>query len=951
MHTEVSNPNKRASLLRLVAAGLFSMAATMSAMAQAAAATPPATPDNSQQPNVTSTTTTSEETKKPEEVVVMNEFTVQGSYAGSLEMAAKEKQDAAGIVEVIAPEDIGVLPDVSVADDLARLPGLTSQRVNGRFQDITIRGLGPDFNVGLLDGVEQATTGGNLGGDSRAVEYDQYPSELIGGVEVYKTGQADVVGGIGGTVDLQTTSPLSIDHRVAAVSAFYNWTALQQLTPGVKKAGESYTASYIDQFANGTEGIFIGFAHEENPYEGKQFQAWGYPTDSNGNYVLGGMRIYDQSELLTRDSGVMVIESKPADWIHSKIDLFLSYYHDDQPLRGMEVPMSEWSSAQLQPGYTVVNGDITNYEIKNIQPVVRNMDTLNISHLKSAVWNLDLGEKTEWPVHFLAGVSSAVKSSEVLETYSGLGFNGGATDADTWTVSQPAGPNPPQVTSEVVNYSNASLFSLTDPQGWGVGTFPVTGMEGYLKYFTVYDVADSFKVLTTHELNASIFKDVEVGVSYSQRFKQQGQNPTGYLVNADGQPEAPLPPLIGTTDLSWIGNLHPIAYDPVAAYNAGYFKFVPNPNPGTWEGDNYKVWEDVTRPFVKFDLKGDLFGVPFDGNIGGVVDAASQNSSGFSGSGATVVPVTGSASYADFLPSLNLTFKPTQMDFIRLFVGREEQRPDMYYMRAARDYSYNAANYLNTQTSPWSATSGDPSIHPWLANSVDLDFEHYFPHGGGYVSLALFEKKLLSYIYQSNVVESFAGYPYVGPTPATYEGIASQYVNGQGGNISGMEGTIEVTSNVLTDNIVKGFGVQLNGLLVDSSIKPWGPDNPSAPLPDMSKKSVNLTLYYEAYGFSARVSDHYQSETREYIVQFGVPTYSSIGTPSDGYSEEIPFHTIDAQISYAFKHGPLKGLTIYIEGRNLNNAPQITYNNGDPRQLTNWQSFGASYRSGVTYRF
>ena len=86
-------------------------------------------------------------------------------------------------------------------------------------------------------------------------------------------------------------------------------------------------------------------------------------------------------------------------------------------------------------------------------------------------------------------------------------------------------------------------------------------------------------------------------------------------------------------------------------------------------------------------------------------------------------------------------------------------------------------------------------------------------------------------------------------------------------------------------------------------------------------------------------------------MQFGAPTPQNFGTPGDGFSEEIPYHTIDAQVSYEFKSGPLKGLGIYIEGRNLNNAPLITYNNGDPRQLENWQKYGASYRSGVTYKF
>ena len=47
----------------------------------------------------------------------------------------------------------------------------------------------------------------------------------------------------------------------------------------------------------------------------------------------------------------------------------------------------------------------------------------------------------------------------------------------------------------------------------------------------------------------------------------------------------------------------------------------------------------------------------------------------------------------------------------------------------------------------------------------------------------------------------------------------------------------------------------------------------------------------------------------------------------------------------------MKGLTLYIAGHNLNNAPQISYNNGDPRQLMDWFKFGASYRTGVTYKF
>ena len=55
------------------------------------------------------------------------------------------KKDSLNIVEAVSAEDIGKLPDVSIAESLARLPGLAAQRVNGRDQVIDIRGLGPDF--------------------------------------------------------------------------------------------------------------------------------------------------------------------------------------------------------------------------------------------------------------------------------------------------------------------------------------------------------------------------------------------------------------------------------------------------------------------------------------------------------------------------------------------------------------------------------------------------------------------------------------------------------------------------------------------------------------------------------------------------------------------------------------------------------------------------------------
>jgi iron complex outermembrane recepter protein len=133
----------------------------------------------------------------------------------SLESSISTKRNADGIVEAISAEDIGKLPDSSIAESLARLPGLTGQRgPDGRVNVISIRGLSPEFAGALLNGREVVSSN-----DSRAVEYDQFPSELIGQAIVYKTPTATLMGqGLSGTVDLRPRRPLDTRGREIAVN-------------------------------------------------------------------------------------------------------------------------------------------------------------------------------------------------------------------------------------------------------------------------------------------------------------------------------------------------------------------------------------------------------------------------------------------------------------------------------------------------------------------------------------------------------------------------------------------------------------------------------------------------------------------------------------------------------------------------------------------------------------
>src|SRR5690349_22783951 len=168
-----------------------------------------------------------------EEVVVSG---IRHSIATSVDV----KVDSNSIVESISAEDIGKLPDVSIADSISRLPGLATQRVDGRSQVINVRGMSEQFVGTLLNGREQVSTG-----DSRGVEFDQYPAELINAVVVYKTADAALVGqGLSGTIDMQTVRPLDLPDRRIVLGGSAEKNSLGNLTSGGDDQGYRLTASY-----------------------------------------------------------------------------------------------------------------------------------------------------------------------------------------------------------------------------------------------------------------------------------------------------------------------------------------------------------------------------------------------------------------------------------------------------------------------------------------------------------------------------------------------------------------------------------------------------------------------------------------------------------------------------------------------------------------------------------
>jgi iron complex outermembrane receptor protein len=489
----------------------------------------------------------------------VEEITVTGIRAG-IENAIALKKSSSSIVEAVSAEDIGKLPDTSIAESLARLPGLTAQRLDGRAQSISIRGLGPDYNTVLLNGREQVSTG-----DNRGVEFDQYPSEILSGVLVYKTPDAALIGqGLAGTADLQTIRPLKYGKQVLSANARYEFNSEDKLNPDGKDSGHRLSATYVDQFLNDTLGVAIAVSDISTPTQSRRFNAWGYPTTASGDLVIGGAKPYVQSNNLKRTGVIGVLEYSPTDKFRSSLDLYYSKFREKQILRGIELPLF-WSSATLQPGYTAQDGLITQGTYTGVKGVMRNDLNTRHTELKSAGWNVAYDTDNGWTLAADLSYSAAKRTDVIFESYSGTGPAGvGATDTMTFHTTPGAGTT----FGSTLDYTNSTLFVLTDPQGWGAGAAGgALTQAGFYNTPAIKDELDAIRLMAKRDLTWGPINKVEFGYNASRREKSKEVHESFLTFGgriADGAPlSRPIPKeaLLGTVSLELIGIKAMLAYD------------------------------------------------------------------------------------------------------------------------------------------------------------------------------------------------------------------------------------------------------------------------------------------------------------------------------------------------------------------------------------------------------
>ncbi len=884
---------------------------------------------------------------------------VRGIRKG-IQDAITAKRKSSQIVEAVSAEDIGKLPDNSIAESIARLPGIAAQRTNGRAQTLSIRGLGPDFTLTTLNGREQVSTN-----DNRSVEFDQYPSELISQVVVYKTPNAGMVAqGLAGTADLQTVRPLAFGKRAFAIGVRGEKNSETAAIGGMKNTGNRLSMMYIDQFADKTIGVALGYAHTDSPYQTLKKESWGFPTcgackpADQGLLVTGGEKDAVDSSNLTRDGYMAVVEFKPNDQMHLTLDAYHSDFNELQRIARIEYPLA-WGSNNLQPGYTTGNGFVNHGVFTNVKSVVENYINQRKAKLDSFGANMAYNLNDQWSLVGDASYSKVTRNDYLIESTAGTGASGsGATDTITFDQNADGTTK----LNGVLDYSDFTKVFLTDPGGWGG---PIANRAGYVKVPRITDEIQAIKLAATRKLNSGLFSSVTFGFNHTDHTKDK-KGVEGYIGLKGTSPTAVVPDQYrtGTTDAQFLGsNSGMISYDALGLYQSGFFNFKEDTTTGSLQ-KTWNVNEKIDYAFIKADIDTTLGGKPLTGNIGLMSEHVKQTALSLytDGSGGTT-PVSDGASYSDILPSISLNWQVAEDMTLRFGAGTTVARPRMDDMAAGVGYSVvndtaTSGSTINGQPVYWTGGGGNPKIKPWKSNNFDVSFEKYFGRKG-YVSAAVFYKDLKTFIFNQSLIHDYTGVPLpayctvtttTGTTTTTQQvctkananriGLTTAQANGKGGHIEGLELTASVPGELVAPWL-DGFGVIVSAAFNQSSVNPTGTSK--IDVPGLSKQVINSTIYYEKYGFSARISNRYRGD---FLGE--VPNYTNTLENQWVHSESV----IDAQLGYSWDAGPLKGFSVSLSAQNLTNEPFTLFQGkGQRDHVIRTEKYGSSYLFGVNYRY
>jgi iron complex outermembrane receptor protein len=726
---------------------------------------------------------------------------------GSLKAALNQKRFADAVIDSISAEDIGKFPDRNIAESLQRIPGISIERnFAGEGGNVSIRGTNPELTLVSMNGNYVASTGWfSQQSATRSFDMDLLPPELVAGVDVYKSPMASLdEGGVGGTVEVRTRKPLSLDSNTLFLSAEYQDNSI------ANENGQGFTGMYSWKNEDENFGILAALSTLETV--GRSHKAENYMDDG-----WAGAGIAEFAQTRERDAIDLTLQYAPSD----QLSMSLHYFHVDL------------DAANSNQNYLIIAGTDPDGFNANVTGATKFSPTngfaLNGNYAGAPfddqnTRNAEMDtEVLAYEVEYSADTYTINAKIGTTEANGGDGgnYNAGWVSSNTdlsidfdmsgnnAMLLSPNGTDASDHSEYILNNGavtagyrkDEETFAQVDVDfdvDWGPVSNFKTGVKLRDHEFTSYSDAWTFDDSLTTGITKATFAD--------GHFNHSG---VGLLA---GSPT----------------NIARVNGDKLRAHYDAH---------KTGESLNTNSWGVISEEIFALYAQGDFSGDNFRGNLG-LRYVATDTSADYYGYIDTTTIETEKSDYSDWLPSFNLAINLHEDLILRMSAAKVISRPNYSFM--------NPASSVNDVT--LNVTRGSIKLDPYRATQADIGLEWYF-NEESLLSATLFNKDIRSFIV-AGANESridIDGVEYILHEPG----------QGLGGELQGIEGQYQQQMGDFGWSVnvtyTEGFGLQEeNGAIVEK------------PLAGMSKMSYNVSAYYENDMVSARAAYTYRDD---YIAQ------------------------------------------------------------------------------------
>jgi len=861
----------------------------------------------------------------------------------SLENSMTIKRDSLGIVDAISPEDIGKLPDANLAESLQRITGVSIDRSGGEGAFVTVRGFGPEFNTVLLNGRQLATPTDPSQASGRAFSFDTLASELVSGVEVYKSSTARLQsGGVGSTINIKTARPFDYSGFKFSGSADANYEE------NSKKAAPDASFLVSDRFLDGSLGVLASGSYQRRKDRINQIA-------TDGWIINGGT----PSSQINGGAGVAITPSNPQGNLFVPQDFGPNVNFEDRKRVGGTLVLQYQASDALTIAVDTLYSRFTDvsddrsyghwFTPSNLTNVVTDANGTAIDMTQSVGQASDFHDKSysKSTDTFAAGLNADWKLADRIT----LGLDGsysrakeypdGGDESQLALLGYPGQTIRFQSDSQIVPYVTGFVDPTSGPNAGVVGgTHPLFEHVMLYRGYGVDDKIYQFRAdldIKGDNPNEGL-ADLRVGGYFSRDQKETalysndglaGCATCGYTIPAPGS--IPIGVFdAGSNYLSGVSgaNRTPsqwLTFDGPALFNAitqeqqaitPGFTFAP-----PLRNDSL-VTERVYGGYLEAVFAGSLLDRPISSVVGVRVENTQSTVSGLSTpfialtkllTDATQYGVTtgGTATisatntYTDILPTLALKWDLMDNLVARFAASQTMTRPTLEQLSPV-------TTLVTLRPGNFAASSGTANLSPFRSNNLDLSFEYYYGRAD-YVSVGSFYKTVSNFIVlnqTTGTVKNSVGTPLL--DPAT--GLPAQFTitaptNGPTAVVTGVEAAIQ---HSFWDT---GIGVQLNGTYAhsDKQLNPADLTNKFA-LTGLSN-SANAVLFYDKNQIEARMAVNW----RDHFLQYLAPP------PLNGAGQAVTQvrarYQLDASATYHIN----RNFGVFVEGENLTNQYLLKY--------------------------